>query len=159
MEDKILEKVKMREMKESDLEKIMDIEEQSFNNPWSSKSFRYELSQNDLAKYIVLEYCDQIIAYIGLWFINEDIHITNFAVSTEHRNMGLGHKLLKFLILLAKTRGYKYITLEVRRSNEVAISLYKKLGFKTVGVRPSYYRDNGEDAILMQKRVLRGVFT
>lgn len=158
MKDKIMDKVELREMQEDDIEGVREIEKKSFSSPWSKESFLYELYQNKLAKYIVLEYDGSIVAYVGLWLIHEDIHITNIAVDPEHRDKGLGKKLLKFLILYAKSKGYKYITLEVRPSNETAVKLYEKLGFKTIGVRPSYYRDNGEDAILMQLRILRGVF-
>ena len=159
MKDKILEeKLEIRELKEKDLDKIREIELNSFNSPWSKDSFIYELFQNSLARYIVLEHEDDIVAYMGMWFIHNEIHITNFAVAPDYRKKGFGTKLLRFINLFAKTKGFKYITLEVRRSNDTARRLYESVGFSTIGVRPSYYRDNGEDAILMQKKISRGVY-
>ncbi len=159
VKDKITEdNLEIREMQEEDLDRIREIELLSFNSPWSKESFIYELFQNRLARYIVMEQGEEIVAYMGMWFIHQDIHITNFAVAPEYRKLGFGRRLLNFIVFFAKTKGFKYITLEVRRSNEIAQNLYQGLGFKVIGVRPSYYRDNQEDAILMQKRISRGVF-
>ncbi len=81
-----------------------------------------------------------------LW---DEAHITNVAVHPNYQGMGLGRKIMEALILDAGQRNIERMTLEVRKSNEVAIGLYKSMDFMISGIRPGYYQDNGEDAIIM----------
>jgi len=141
----------IREMKESDIDRIMEIEEKSFNPPWSREAFLLELTKNLLAKYIVAEIDGRVVGYGGLWLIIDEGHVTNIAVDEEYRGKGIGSKILEGLIQLCRDRNMTAMTLEVRKSNVVAQSLYKKYGFKEYGIRKGYYQDNNEDAIIMWK--------
>ena len=143
----------VREMQESDIDRIVEIEQESFSPPWSREAFLLELTKNILAKYIVVEVEDRVVGYGGIWLIIDEGHITNIAIDKEYRGLGLGNKLLEGLIQLCIDRDIKAITLEVRKSNEIAKGLYKKDGFKECGIRPGYYTNNNEDAIIMWKTI------
>jgi ribosomal-protein-alanine N-acetyltransferase len=143
----------IRDMKESDLDRIMEIEEKSFNPPWSREAFLLELTKNLLAKYIVAEVDGQVVGYGGIWLIIDEGHVTNIAVDEKYRGKGIGSKILEGLIQLCRDRNMTAMTLEVRKSNVIAQSLYKKYGFKEYGIRKGYYQDNNEDAIIMWKDI------
>lgn len=145
--------VSVREMLESDIDRVLEIEKESFSPPWSREAFLLELTKNILAKYIVVEVDGKVVGYGGIWLILDEGHITNIAIDKEYRGLGLGDKLLEGLIQLCVDRDIKVITLEVRKSNEVAKELYKKHGFKECGIRPGYYTNNNEDAIIMWKTI------
>jgi len=139
----------IREMKEQDIDEIIEIERLSFSTPWSREAFVIEMTTNKLAKYIVAEKNGKLIGYAGLWFIIDEGHITNIAVKPEYRGQGVGASLVKELIDISEERGIPSLTLEVRKSNIVAKSLYQKYGFENCGIRPGYYSDTKEDAIIM----------
>ncbi|NLY76552.1 MAG: ribosomal protein S18-alanine N-acetyltransferase [Tissierellia bacterium] len=143
----------IRDMKESDLDRIMEIEEKTFNPPWSREAFLLELTKNLLAKYIVAEVDGLVVGYGGIWLIIDEGHVTNIAVDEKYRGKGIGSKILEGLIQLCADRNMIAMTLEVRKSNEVAQALYRKYGFKEYGIRKGYYQDNNEDAIIMWKDI------
>ncbi|OOE00365.1 ribosomal-protein-alanine N-acetyltransferase [Anoxybacillus kestanbolensis] len=132
-----------------DLDRIVEIEQRSFTLPWSRSSFHQELTNNPYARYIVMEHDGQIIGYCGMWLVMDEAHITNIAVLPEFRGKKLGEALMKQAMALAREEGTKTMTLEVRVSNIVAQSLYRKLGFLNGGIRKRYYSDNQEDALVM----------
>lgn len=132
-----------------DLDRIVEIEQRSFTLPWSRSSFHQELTNNPYARYIVMEHDGQIIGYCGMWLVMDEAHITNIAVLPEFRGKKLGEALMKRAMALAREEGAKTMTLEVRVSNIVAQSLYRKLGFLNGGIRKRYYSDNQEDALVM----------
>ncbi|MGJ7036689.1 ribosomal protein S18-alanine N-acetyltransferase [Anoxybacillus eryuanensis] len=132
-----------------DLDRIIEIEQRSFTLPWSRSSFYQELTNNPYARYIVMEYDGQIIGYCGMWLVMDEAHITNIAVLPEFRGKKLGEALMKQAMELARKEGAQTMTLEVRVSNIVAQSLYRKLGFLNGGIRKRYYSDNQEDALVM----------
>lgn len=138
-------------MRLEDLEEVLYIEDRSFPTPWSRQSFLYELLENERAVYLVARELGRVKGYIGMWAVLDEGHITNLAVHPDYRGRGIGRKLLENIISLGKKQGICYFTLEVRVSNIVARNLYTKLGFTSAGVRPGYYRDNNEDAIIMWK--------
>ena len=90
-----------------------------------------------------------LAGYAGLWLVVDEAHITTIAVRPEFRSRGFGELLLASLVEVAMEVGGRWLTLEVRVSNEVAQNLYRKYGFRPAGVRPKYYSDNGEDAVIM----------
>ena len=141
----------VREMNINDLEKVLEIEKKSFTTPWSEEAFKMEVEKNMLAKYIVVEDEDDILGYGGIWMIVDEGHITNIAVHPNHRGKGIGNYLVEGLIDLCKRCEIYRMTLEVRVSNIVAQSLYRKYGFENAGIRPRYYSDTNEDAIIMWK--------
>lgn len=138
-----------RLMNLDDIPTIVDIERESFSAPWSAEAFRTELAQNLFAKYMIMELDGVIVGYGGMWLIIDEAHITNIAVRTPYRGRGYGELLLRELMKTAHWLGARRMTLEVRVSNEVAQSLYRKMGFYPSGVRPAYYSDNLEDALIM----------
>ncbi len=133
-----------------DIPAVLDIDRVSFPNPWPERSYRYELKENPAAQLFVTTLEDgNVVAYLGYWLIGDEVHISTFAVKPEFRMQGVGEDLLRHSLASAVERGARIATLEVRKSNEAAITLYEKLGFEVVGNRKGYYRDNNEDAILM----------
>ncbi|MCX8046053.1 ribosomal protein S18-alanine N-acetyltransferase [Anoxybacillus gonensis] len=141
--------VSFRFMTLQDLDRIVEIEQLSFTLPWSRSSFYQELTDNRYARYIVMEHDGQIIGYCGMWLVMDEAHITNIAVLPEFRGKKLGEALMKQAMVLAREEGAQTMTLEVRVSNTIAQSLYRKLGFLNGGIRKRYYSDNQEDALVM----------
>ena len=130
-------------MRIEDVEAVHAIEEACFAIPWSRESFLREVTENQCARYLVLREDGACVAYAGMWFV------TNIAVLPDRRGLGYGKAITTALIQLAADSGMTWMTLECRRSNAVAQSLYRKLGFIEVGFRKRYYADNNEDALIM----------
>lgn len=149
MENKILT-VKILPMEKVHIDGVIAIEAQAYGeHHWSKESFMNELS-NDLARYyIACHDNNEIIGYAGCWQILEECHITNIAVAPDFRRNHIGEALLSAVINDCYKEMAKYITLEVRVSNEAAIGLYGKYGFKSLGTRKGYYQNNNEDALIM----------
>ena len=139
----------IRFMRLKDVDQVAEIEQATFARPWSRESFRQEVTRNAVARYLVAEEDGKILGYAGAWIILDESHITNIAVAEAERGCGVGRKLTEALMQYISNLGAAYATLEVRVSNERAQHLYKSLGFVSVGKRPRYYEDNGEDAFLM----------
>ena len=138
-------------MKSEHLNGVTEIENQSFPTPWSKMAFYHEVVSNDFAFYVVALKGDRVAGYAGMWIILDEGHITTLAVHPFYRRQGLGAKLMHELIDEAKRRRCTKMTLEVRPSNHSALELYTKTGFISYGVRPRYYADTGEDAVIMWK--------
>ena len=143
------QKIELQNMSLEDIDQVYEIENLSFTTPWSRESFKSELLQNDLARYLVAKVNGKVAAYGGMWIVLDEAHITNIAVHPEYRGRKIGETLVKALLRMAKENKAADITLEVRASNNAARKLYKKLGFKDGGRRKGYYEDTGEDAIIM----------
>ncbi|MEG0292305.1 MAG: ribosomal protein S18-alanine N-acetyltransferase [Anaerovoracaceae bacterium] len=139
----------IREAEYKDVEILGELDVKCFDDPWSVESFKREIEENSIAFYIVCEFDGKVVGYAGVWFILDEGHITNVAVDPQYRNKGLGAKVVGTLIDFSRQEGIKSFTLEVRKSNIAAQNLYKKFGFKEEGVRPKYYENNGEDALIM----------
>lgn len=139
----------VRRMTLKDVDDVHRIEADSFSTPWSRGAFEDELTENKCARYLVAESGGEIVAYAGAWMVLDECHITNIAVRRDKRGKGYGRLITQSLIQYATNLGASFVTLEVRRSNFTAQSLYRSLGFLQVGCRRRYYEDNGEDAILM----------
>ncbi|MDF2790986.1 ribosomal protein S18-alanine N-acetyltransferase [Neobacillus niacini] len=138
-----------RYMKEEDIDQILEVEHASFATPWSREAFYNEIYNNKFAVYIVLEEDQKIIGYVGAWVVIDEAHITNVAILPSYRGKKLGEALLRKMMTVAKDMGARSMTLEVRVTNNVAQSLYRKLGFQNGGIRKNYYTDNQEDALVM----------
>ncbi|MCZ0756478.1 ribosomal protein S18-alanine N-acetyltransferase [Anoxybacillus sp. J5B_2022] len=141
--------INFRPMTLDDLDGVLAIEKTSFTLPWSREAFYNELVHNRYAKYVVMEHDGRIIGYCGMWVVIDEAHITNVAVLPEYRGKKLGEALMRKMMEIAKQLGAVTMTLEVRVSNNVAQSLYRKLGFLNGGIRKRYYPDNQEDALVM----------
>lgn len=131
-----------------DVDAVHAIEEEAFPTPWSHEAFVKEVTENKCARYLVLREDNVCVAYAGMWLILDEGHITNIAVRADKRGQGYGEAVTSALIQLAADSGLSFLTLECRRSNVAAQSLYHKLGFKDVGFRKRYY-ENNEDALIM----------
>ena len=143
-------------MKVEDLADVHVIERESFSTPWPAHAYQHELETNGLAHYIVARHGEQIVGFAGMWLLVDEAHVTTFATRRAWRRQGIGERLLLALLDLAASRGAHEATLEVRPSNAPARRLYEKYGFKVVGVRPRYYSDNNEDALIMTTDSLDG---
>ena len=139
----------LRRMTLSDVPAVHRLEEAIFSMPWSEKDFVYEMTENKVARYLVIEEAGEIIAFAGAHIILDQAHVTNIAVRQDCRGRGLGRMITRALMQYASNLGAEYLTLEVRQSNATAQNLYKSLGFVKVNVRKRYYEDTGEDAWLM----------
>lgn len=150
----------------ADLPAVVALENIAFSLPWSIHAFEYEVRNNPMAHFLVVRRratvangnappeeagCSlhPILGYGGLWLIVDEGHVCTLAVHPDWRGHGLGELLLSGLIEHCMTRGAAVATLEVRRGNVVAQSLYEKYGFARVGLRKAYYSDNHEDALIM----------
>src|SRR5690349_9690921 len=142
-------KVVIEAMRLEDLDAVQQIELASFTTPWPSNAYRSELLTNRLASYLVARADDRIVAYGGMWLMVDEAHITTFAVHPAFRRQRVGERLLLAFLDLARDRHAREATLEVRLSNLAARRLYEKYGFRPVGLRPRYYSDNNEDALIM----------
>ncbi len=127
---------------------VLYISTLSFITPWTRESIEKEL-ENRFARYVVAKKDNVIIGFGGIWLILDEGHITNIAVHPEFRGIGAGDMIVEALIELCKLEGINSMTLEVRASNIVAQSLYKKHGFIEEGIRKHYYTDTKEDAVIM----------
>ena len=139
----------LRRMTLLDVPAVHRLEQAIFSMPWSEKDFVYEMTENKVARYLVIEEAGEIIAFAGAHIILDQAHVTNIAVRQDCRGRGLGRMITRALMQYASNLGAEYLTLEVRQSNVTAQNLYKSLGFVKVNVRKRYYEDTGEDAWLM----------
>jgi ribosomal-protein-alanine N-acetyltransferase len=144
----------LRPLRLSDLAAVVSIEQHSFPTPTKEKTYQYELSGNKLAHYQALtlrhtKQDEQLLGYAGYWLIAGEIHISTIAVDPKWRGHGLGELILLNILYLAYEHDAALVTLEVRVSNQVAQDLYRKYEFEMVGRRQRYYKDTGEDALLM----------
>lgn len=142
--------ITIKRMTPEDIDGVISIEEQAYgDHHWSKDSFMNELN-NELARYYSLfNKNNELCGYAGCWHILDEAHITNIAISADHRRKKYGEALLKRIIDDCYLEKIKYITLEVRVSNQAAINLYTKYGFTTFGTRKGYYQNNNEDALIM----------
>ena len=140
-------------MREQDLDQVMEIEHGSFKAPWSRQVFAEELERDWAYVDVVCERDaagrSKVAAFCNYWLVRDEIHILNVATHPKHRRRGHGRRLMRHVLDFARRHRCRYLTLEVRRSNDPAIELYKSFGFKPVGIRPHYYVEDNEDAIVM----------
>lgn len=140
----------IRKMTFQDLDEVMVIEHESFSLPWSRHSYESEL-ENHYANYLVCDCQGEVAAYVGMWTVFEDAHITNVAVAGNYRRMGMGRALMLEEEKIAEAKRATRIMLEVRPSNAAARAMYGELGYISTALRKHYYTDNQEDAIVMTK--------
>lgn len=139
----------IRQADVGDVDDIYEIEKLCFPDPWSRDALVYEMTDNPRAFYVVAELEEKVVGYAGLWWIGDEGHITNVAVKPGYRHRHIGQGIIQVMVDFTTQEGMMHHTLEVRRSNEAAINLYKKFGFEVEGVRKEYYANNKEDALIM----------
>ncbi len=141
-------------MKLDDVPRVHEIDVQSFSLPWPEKSFLFELNENPTTLAIVAELAPRdtpplVIGMAVVWILVDEAHIATIAIHPDFRGNGYGKQLLAETLRLAVQRGATEATLEVRQHNLVAQGMYQKFGFTITGLRPRYYKDNNEDAVIM----------
>ena len=137
-------------MNESHVRQIAELERLCFNDPWSENSIASELN-NKLSLWLVALEDDKVVGYVGSQTVLGETDMMNVAVHPDYRKQGIGTGLIVGLIGELEKRGSHSLMLEVRVSNESAISVYQKLGFTVVGRRKNYYRNPKEDALILRK--------
>jgi len=149
---KYIEGFEIGMLTEADLDEVMQIEQMSFRAPWSRDMFRQDLSfpiARCLAAKLPGSDAKSLAGYIICWFVADEVHVTNVAVRLDLRNRGIATRLVEEVLRHARNERMRYCTLEVRKSNDSARGLYRRLGFEARGIRPKYYSDNNEDAVIM----------
>ncbi len=146
--------IEIRPMARPDVPAVHDIERACFRSPWSKMTLFGEL-RNDVARYRVVVRDGKIIGHAGMWVLFDEAHITNVAILPEYRRKGYAKRLMLTMMECARQLDASMMTLEVRRSNLSAQSLYEGLDFQQNGLRPRYYSDTGEDALLMWNMDIR----
>lgn len=138
-------------MTQDDIDGVLEVSSLSLKESWSKKAYLDEL-KNPVAKYIIAKKSNKVVGFLGVWSIIDEGHITNIAVHPEYRHQHIGSELITYLIEHSPSWGIDSLTLEVRTSNIIAQSLYKKYNFYEEGIRKAYYNDNKEDAIIMWRK-------
>lgn len=138
----------VRRMTAADVPAAAQIDAVSESLPWPERAFRAEL-ETAYSRGWVAETGGQVVGLLVLWLVLDEAHIATIAVHPDFRRQGIGRLLLKTALEAAAAEGAKSGLLEVRAGNLAAQELYKRFGFVEVGRRPKYYKDNGEDAVLM----------
>jgi [ribosomal protein S18]-alanine N-acetyltransferase len=150
-------------MREADIATVQEIERAIFSTPWPRNAYYRELASRSSAHYLVLrqegpvepagiqgsDFDPSIVGYGGMWRMYDEAHVTTIGVRQDLQHRGHGRVLFAGLVQAAYDMGAKWVTLEVRASNENATKMYEAFGFKVIGRRKGYYTDNGEDAIVM----------
>lgn len=138
----------------ADLPGLVQLEQACFAVPWHEESLRHDLEANPAARMFVAVLPDGTLAgYGAFWVVIDEGQINNIAVLPSFRRLGLGRLLLERLVFQAMSEHLQLLTLEVRAGNSAARALYQACGFEAVGRRRGYYADNGEDAIIMLKKI------
>ncbi len=144
---------RIRRMRPEDLPAVLEIEKVAFRHPWSAELLRRELT-HDWSTILLAEEpgptgAMRLLGFSIFWLVHDELHILNVATAPEHRHRGVARAVLTATLEQARQLRCRLATLEVRRSNEPALGLYRSFGFRAVGIRPNYYVDEGEDAIVM----------
>lgn len=141
-----MKNIVIKKFAQEHLEDVCNIEKICFANPWSKQSLAEEI-ENENSYFIVAEVDGKTAGYMGLQIFSGEGYVTNVAVLPEYRGQGVAQSL----ITECMKNKMDFITLEVRESNAPARNLYTKMGFEKVGVRPAFYRNPDENAVIMTK--------
>lgn len=142
------ESIRITRMREEHLDRIAELEQMCFAMPWTRAMLLSEL-RSPIARYFVAEENGVCVGYAGIQIVVGEGYITNIATDPTRRRLGIARTLLETLIGHAKSWTLDFLTLEVRRTNIPAQTLYQSFGFAMAGVRPDYYQSPKEDALLM----------
>lgn len=140
--------IRFREMTAADIPAVAAIEAEAFYDAWNESMLLNEIN-NALTHYIVMEFEGKLVGYAGFWLVAGEAQVTRVAVAEEERGRNFGTRLTAALVNKAWQAGADAVTLEVRESNIAAQKAYLTCGFASEGVRPNYYEDNHENAVIM----------
>ena len=136
-------------MRRRHLRGVVRIEQQTNHRPWSHNLFAGELKLPASRFYVVAIDRSVVVGFGGVMLTGYEAHVTNIAVDPVHHRRAIGTRILLVLIEACRSAGVEDLTLEVRMSNHPAQEMYRRFGFAPGGVRPGYYADVGEDALIM----------
>ena len=157
--------VTLRPMQRADLDAVLAIEDRAFPQPWSRSFFEKELAASQAACTVAVAGGDgraagvapkvepKILGYSVCWRVLDELHLLNVAVHPEHRGGAIGRRLVEAVLDDGRLTGARVVYLEVRAGNVAARRLYRRLGFRDLGVRRAYYGP-GQDAIVMELRLV-----
>lgn len=153
------ENIFIREMRAADLPEVEALDQAAFSTPWPKGSFKYELETSTYSICLVAadesaEAGGKIAGVVVVWMIIDEAHIATVAVKAGYRHKGVGRSLLAAALLQALKKGASRSLLEVRAGNLEALHLYYGFGYEIEGIRPGYYQDNDEDALLLTLKTL-----
>jgi ribosomal-protein-alanine acetyltransferase len=141
---------------ERDLGGVLALQTSSFSNPWTADALKWELEHSPVSRlYVLKDEAGATVAFCACWQLVDELHINSVAVAPGRRRQGLGSELMRGVLRAARDEGAIRATLEVRRSNEAARALYETLGFAVEAIRPDYYTNPREDALILWRRDLR----
>jgi ribosomal-protein-alanine N-acetyltransferase len=137
----------------AELDAILAIERASFTNPWTREMYLSEFRNRDVSFLFVARNAERCpIGFCAFWRVQDELHINNLAVLPEYRRAGVASALLERVLAEGRRHKAVLITLEVRASNEAARRLYDRFGFTLAGVRPEYYSEPTEDALILWRK-------
>ena len=139
----------IRRMTLDDIPAVVALDRLSFTLPWPERSFRFELTSNPASRCWVYNLDGKIVGTIVAWLLVDEAHIATIATHPDHRRQGIARNLLTYALRYMSREGAVTSFLEVRESNMPAQEMYREFGYEAVGLRKKYYKDTGEDAILM----------
>ena len=135
---------------ERDLDGVVEVESESFTNPWTREMYASELRDGSVCRILVVRTHEHpVVGFCAFWLVCDEIHINNLAIRPGLRGRGLGTALVCEVLAQAQVLGARRATLEVRESNTAALRLYRRLGFCHSGTRRSYYTNPVEDALIL----------
>lgn len=156
------EALTFRRMTPSDLDRVMEIAREGFVRPWSADLLRREMTNQWSTVLVATEDrreptsigspsigSEVVVGFIVYWLVHDELHVLNVATAREERRRGIARALMEEAAARGSEAGAVVATLEARRSNGAALALYRSLGYRQVGVRPNYYAEEREDAIVM----------
>ncbi|HEX2657485.1 MAG TPA: ribosomal protein S18-alanine N-acetyltransferase [Polyangia bacterium] len=141
--------VPVERMRLDDIDAVLAIERECLRPTWTREAILEELGRDWARLDVVRDGAGAVVAFANYWLVADEVHLLNIATLPAHRRHGHGTRLLAHMIEVAQALPCRVITLEVRRSNEAAQRLYQRFAFRSVGVRPYYYTDDQEDAVVM----------
>jgi ribosomal-protein-alanine N-acetyltransferase len=142
--------VEIRPLREEDIDAVVAIEREAFTTPWQPDTFLGLLERQGVELLVLVDAAEGIIGYAVLWCILDQGELANIAVTPGRRGQGLGTRLLRHVMDVARQRGVEKLFLEVRASNAPALAMYAAFGFDQVGRRRAYYDHPKEDALVMR---------
>lgn len=139
----------------AEIDEVLAIESAAFINPWTRQMYEADLANREVSQVVVARTLDgRAVGFCSFWIVADELHINNLAVLPEQRRAGVGGSLVEHVLGEAQRRGAGRATLEVRRSNEPARRLYARWGFAVSAVRPRYYTEPEEDALILWREPL-----
>lgn len=145
-----MQKIEIAKMELTDIPQIMALEKESGLECWAQQNYEESLKNPDYNIQVV-KFEDKIIGFLSMYSASDEGYICNIAVDKAHRNYGIGTVLVEKIIEYSKQKCLKFLSLEVRESNTVAIKFYEKLGFAKLGIRKNFYSNPTEHALIMTK--------